>query len=54
MVLKYQVNRVKIEDDRNLDDVDLFGNADVKINRCLRSASSCANGLQISSQLDEN
>ena len=44
---------MKIEDERNLDYVDFLVRADVKINRWLRSASSCANGLQISSQSDE-
>ena len=54
MVFKFQVNRIKIEDFRNLAYVDLLIYDDLKINTQLSSATSYANGLQISSQSDEN
>jgi len=57
MLFKFQVNRIKIVDFRNLSYVDLLVYVDIlvygyrKTNRWLNSA---ANGLQISSQSDEN
>jgi len=57
MFFKFQVNRIKIVDFRNLFSVDLLVYVDIlvygyrKTNRWLNSA---ANGLQISSQSDEN
>ena len=55
MLFKFQVNWIKIEDFRNLADVDvlvyvdLFAYVDLNISRWLNSMTWYANGLQISS-----
>ena len=60
MPFKFQDIWIKIEDFRNLADVDLLvyvdllAYVDLKINRWLNSATLYANVLQISSQSDEN
>ena len=54
MLFKFQVNWIKIEDLRNLAYVDLLFYVDLKIKMWLSSATSNANGLQMSSQSDEN
>ena len=51
-LLKFQVNRIKIKDFRNLAHIDLVAYVYLKINKWLSSATSYANGFQISSQLD--
>ena len=57
MLFKFQVNRMKIEDFRKfglLAYVDLLAYVYLKISRWLNSVTSYVNGVQISSQLDEN
>ena len=54
MAFKFQVNRMKIEVFGNLAYIDLLVYIDLKINSKLSSATSFANGFQISSQSEEN
>ena len=60
MVFKNQVNQMKIDNFRNLANVDLLtyvdllADIDLKNNRWLNSMTWYAKPLQISSQMDEN
>ena len=53
MLIEFQVNWIKIKDFRNLAHVDLVAYVYLKINKWLSSATSYANGFQISSESDE-